>query len=177
MVRTRKPKQPRCIVIAGPNGAGKTTLSRELLLGEIRVENFVNADSIAQGLSPLRPERAAVSAGRLMLREIDRLVECREDFSFETTLSGLNHAVRLRRIKEIGYRIEILFIRLDSARLAIARVGYRVRQGGHSVPKSDITRRFARGWENFNSVYKSLADAWVVIDNSSNQPRLLESSP
>jgi predicted ABC-type ATPase len=170
-------RQPRCIVIAGPNGAGKTTLARELLLGEIRTENFVNADYIAHGLSPFRPERAAVAAGRLMLEEMDRLVAARVDFAFETTLSGVVHAARLRRIKDSGFRIEILFIRLESARLAVARVGYRVRQGGHNVPKADILRRFERGWNNFNSIYRALADSWVVIDNSGKQPRLLESGP
>lgn len=170
-------RKPRCIVIAGPNGAGKTTLARELLVEEIRTENFINADFIAQGLSPFRPERAAVAAGKLMLEEIDRLVAARVDFAFETTLSGLAHAARLRRIKDSGYRVEILFIRLESARLAVTRVGFRVRQGGHNVPKADILRRFDRGWINFNSLYRPLADSWVVIENSGNQPRLLESGP
>lgn len=59
-------------------------MARELLLGDIRTENFFNADSIAQGLSPFRPERAAFAAGKLMLAEIDRLVAARVDFAFET---------------------------------------------------------------------------------------------
>ena len=62
---------PRCIIIAGPNGAGKTTFAREFLLKDVNVIHFVIPDLIASGLSPLRPELAALAAGRLFLREID----------------------------------------------------------------------------------------------------------
>jgi len=47
---------PRCIIIAGPNGAGKTTFAREFLPKDAGIVHFVNADLIASGLSPLRPE-------------------------------------------------------------------------------------------------------------------------
>lgn len=88
--------QPRCLVIGGPNGAGKTTFALEFLPAEAGLEHFINADLIAAGLSPLKPESAAVTAGRWMLAELDRLAALRVDFAFETTLSGLGH---LRRLK------------------------------------------------------------------------------
>lgn len=59
----KKPK-PRCIIIAGPNGAGKTTFARSYLVQDAGLVNFINADYIAAGLSPLKPERAARAAGR-----------------------------------------------------------------------------------------------------------------
>ncbi len=58
-----KTKEPRCVVIAGPNGAGKTACAREFLPKDERIINFVNADLIAGGLSPLRPELAGLDAG------------------------------------------------------------------------------------------------------------------
>ena len=73
-------RAPRCIVIAGPNGAGKTTFAREFLPKDARVVHFVNADLIASGLSPLRPELAALAGGRLFLAELDRLARARADF-------------------------------------------------------------------------------------------------
>ena len=79
---------PRCIIIAGPNGAGKTTFAREFLPKDAGVLHFVNADLIAAGLSPLKPDLAARAAGRIMLSELDRLSKAGEDFAFETTLSG-----------------------------------------------------------------------------------------
>ncbi len=168
---------PRCIIIAGPNGAGKTTFAREFLPKDAGVLHFVNADLLAAGLSPLRPESAALAAGRLFLSELDRLAGSQVDFAFETTLSGLVYLARLRRWKSQGYRVEIVFLRLPSARLALKRVATRVKQGGHNVPSADVVRRFERGWRNFNSHYRPLADAWAVYDNSSTSPKLLEKHP
>ena len=62
-------------MIAGPNGAGKTTFAHEFLPSYAKVVHFVNADLIASGLSPLRPEMAAIAAGRLLLKELDRLAD------------------------------------------------------------------------------------------------------
>lgn len=100
-------KPPRCIVIAGPNGAGKTTFAKEFLVRDAAVTHFVNVDLLAAGLSPLKPEQAALAAGRLFLEELDRLAAAKVDFAFESTLSGLSYLNRLRQWKERGYRIEI----------------------------------------------------------------------
>lgn len=165
-------ESPRCIVIAGPNGAGKTTFSREFLPKDAGVVHFVNADLIAAGLSPLRPELAALAAGRLLLTELDRLAKARQDFAFESTLSGLTYLSRLKRWKAAGYRIEIVFLQL-----ALRRIVARVKQGGHDVPRKDVLRRFDRGWKNFEAAYKALADSWAVYDNSGDRPQLLETKP
>ena len=177
MSKARKRSSPRCLLIAGPNGAGKTTFAREYLPNDARVLNFVNADLIATGLSPLRPEFAAVAAARLMLKEIGRLVKSRSDFAFESTLSGLAYVRRLQAMKQQGYHIEIIYLRLMSPRLAVRRIAARVQQGGHSVPKADVLRRFSRSWQNFEVVYRPLADAWAVYENSSRAPKLIESGP
>ena len=169
-------KSPRCIVIAGPNGAGKTTLARRYLPEDEGVVHFVNADLIASGLSPLKPELAAIRAGRLVLEEIDRLAAARLDFAFETTCSGLGYVRRMRAWKRAGYRIEIVYLKLQTSRLALRRIAARVRAGGHDVPRSDVVRRFNRGWVNFERVYRPLADVWTVYDNSGRKPRLLEKS-
>ncbi len=169
-------KTPRCIVIAGPNGAGKTTFAREYLPKDAGVIHFVNADLIAAGLSPLRPELAALSGGRLLLSELDRFAKARTDFAFESTLSGFGYLGRLRKWKADGYRIEMVFLRLISPQLALRRIAARVKQGGHHVPRADVIRRFARGWRNFETTYKPLADTWAVYDNSGDKPVLMETN-
>ncbi len=136
--------------------------------------HFVNADLIAAGLSPLRPALAALRSGRMVLSELDRLASERVDFAFETTLSGQVYVSRLKRWKSSGYRIEIVYLRLVSPRLALNRIAARVRQGGHAVPRADVIRRFSRGWDNFQTVYRPLADTWAVYDNTGDTPRLLE---
>ena len=77
--------EKQIIIIAGPNGAGKTTFAREFLPNEAGCPIFVNADLIADGLSSLDPNAAAVRAGRLMIKEIRLHAEHRESFAFETT--------------------------------------------------------------------------------------------
>ena len=124
--------------------------------------HFVNADLIAGGLSPLDPGLAAVRAGRLVLLEIDRLASERKDFAFETTLSGLGYVRRMRAWIQVGYHIEIVYLKLESSQLARRRIATRVREGGHDVPRPDAVRRFDRSWSNFKSVYLPLADVWTV---------------
>ncbi|HYC76794.1 MAG TPA: Zeta toxin family protein, partial [Planctomycetota bacterium] len=135
------------------------------------------ADLIAAGLSPLRPAAAAVAAGRLFLKEVDRLARARESFAFETTMSGLTYAARIRRWRAAEYRIEMVFLQLSSADLACRRVALRSRSGGHDVPEADVRRRFDRGRRNFDGVYRPLADAWARWDNSGPSPVLLETGP
>lgn len=173
----RKPAPPRCIVIAGPNGAGKTTFARDFLTKEAGVTNFINADLIATGLSPLKPDEAAVAAGRVFLGEIDRLARAHESFAFESTLAGVGYAKRLRRMKEDGYLIEIAYLKISSPQLALRRIAARVKQGGHNVPRADVLRRFDRSWNNFRDLYRAMADKCSVYDNSGAKPRLLERGP
>ena len=100
------------LIIAGPNGAGKTTFATEFLPNEGDCPTFINADLIAAGLNPFRPERAAVQAGRLMLRMMENYVRRGESFAFETTLSGRGYARMIPKWQAQGYRVRLYFLRL-----------------------------------------------------------------
>ena len=98
--------QPRVIIIGGPNGAGKSTFAREFLPNEASCRRFVNADLIAAGLSPFDPTAVAVSAGRLMLKEIRRHASSGKSFAFETTLAGRGYARLIpQRMVELPERV------------------------------------------------------------------------
>jgi predicted ABC-type ATPase len=78
---------PNLYIIAGPNGAGKTTAAYTLLPEVLNVWEFVNADEIARGLSPFKPDSVAFEAGRIMLQRIEHLMKQGVDFAFGTTRS------------------------------------------------------------------------------------------
>jgi len=168
------PGNKEVLILAGPNGAGKTTFAREFLLNEARCPTFVNADLIAAGLSPFQPERAAMRAGRVMVDLIRAHVTRGESFAVETTLADRSYARMIRHWRAESYRVSIWFLALPSPDVAIARVAERVSHGGHSVPDSVVRRRFAAGLENFENLYKPLVDAWVLYDNASEEPVLLD---
>lgn len=164
----------KVIIIAGPNGAGKTTFAREFLPNEAACPVFVNADLIAAGLAPFAPETAALRAGRLMLEELDRHFRAGESFAFETTLSGRGYLRHIQQWQQAGYRVELIFLQLNCADEAVARVRQRVRQGGHDIPEAVIRRRFSAGLRNFQKHYAPVVDAWALYDNAGEVPVLLE---
>jgi predicted ABC-type ATPase len=167
--------RPNVYIIAGPNGAGKTTFAQEFLPHYADCTNFINADLIAQGVSPFSPEAAAFRAGRLMLGEIALCVRRRDDFGFETTLSGLSHLKLIHDLKKVGYRVHIFYLWLTTVELALDRVRGRVLRGGHDVPEVVLRRRFNRSIRNFMKNYRLLADLWTFFDNSGETPEIVAS--
>jgi predicted ABC-type ATPase len=168
-------ESPTLLLIGGCNGAGKTTFARRLLPAE-GIDRFLNADELARGLSPLKPELMAMRAGRLLLEEAHRLIAAKSSFGLESTLSGRTYARLLDEAKRAGFSIVIHFLVVPSAEVSIKRVAQRVRKGGHHVPDADIQRRFRRSVENFLEVYLPLADAWKVWDNEGDAMKGLANS-
>ena len=165
--------QGQILIVAGPNGAGKTTFATEYLPNEADCPTFVNADSIAAGLSPFRPTLVGFRAGRLAIETILRYVASGESFAFETTLSGRGYARSIPLWRARDYRVKLFFLRLLTPDMAVSRVRQRVSEGGHDVPEEVIRRRFHTGWHNFERVYRDLVDEWAIYDNSGTVPVLL----
>jgi len=164
-------KRPILYVIAGSNGAGKTTFATEFFPRYVGKVDFINADLIAQGLSPFHPERAATHAGRVVLERIAHLSARRVTFAIETTLAGRSYARMLWRLRKSGYRIEIYYLWIPNYRLALQRIKARVKRGGHKIAPTVVRRRFARTLRNFFHLYFELADYLLILDNSGAQPQ------
>jgi predicted ABC-type ATPase len=161
---------PNLYIIAGCNGAGKTTASFTILPEILSVKEFVNADSIAAGLSQFNVESVAFEAGRIMLERIDQLMKEKEDFAFETTLSTRSYVSFIKKARINGYKITLLYFRLRTPDLAKQRVAKRVRQGGHNIPDDVVERRYYRGVSNLLNLYIPVVDKWTVFDNMGAQP-------
>ena len=158
---------PYLIVIAGPNGAGKSTAAPGLLDGLLGIEDFVNADVIARGLSAFNPEGAAIQAGRIMLERVRELAAEGKDFAFETTLASRSFAPWIAKLRnEQGYVFRLNYLWIPGPELSIGRIKGRVRDGGHFVPDDVVRRRYAGGLRNFFELYQPIADIWRVFDNS-----------
>jgi predicted ABC-type ATPase len=130
----------------------------------LNLEEFVNADTVAQGLSAFRPEDVALEAGRITLRRLDHLESQRKSFAFESTLASHVLARRLERLKQHGYLAHFVYLWLPRVELALARVAQRVRAGGHDVPAVAVRRRFDRSRVNFFKIYRPLANGWRLYD-------------
>ncbi|MBQ1708565.1 MAG: zeta toxin family protein [Bacteroidales bacterium] len=159
----------RMYIISGCNGAGKTTASYTILPDLLNLHTFVNADEIADELSPQEPEREMIRASRLMLERMDQLIEKNEDFAVETTLATRALAGTIRRAQNKGYMVGIFYFWLKSDDLAVKRVAIRVSSGGHNVPEATIRRRYYQGMDNLRNIYLPLCNYWVLIDNSARQ--------
>ncbi len=157
---------PNLYIIAGPNGAGKTTASYTVLPEFLNCYKFVNADEIAKGISPLRPESASFEAGKFMLNQIEKHLKDKIDFALETTLSTKTYVDTIKKAKKRGYKITILFFWLGSIQIAKARVKKRVESGGHNIPSETIERRYKRGLYAFFNVFLPLCDRWILINNN-----------
>jgi predicted ABC-type ATPase len=165
---------PEIIIVAGPNGAGKTTFANEFLSAPQDMV-YVNADEIARGLSDLIPPERDVRAGRLMLQQIDALIDAGTDFMFETTLASLTYARRIPEWRKLGWRVGLAYLRLPSVEDSIARVQRRVAAGGHDIPVPTIRRRFVRSLEYLETRYKVLVDEWRVYDSLEGDFQLVSS--
>lgn len=162
---------PNVYIIAGSNGAGKTTFAKRFLPHYAGCAHFINADLIAQGLSPFDPDRASARAGRLVLELIREIAGQKRNFAFETTLSGRTYASMIRRLKVVGYGIHMFYLWIPSVELALDRIKKRVQNGGHSVPEAVVRRRYQKSLRNLFSLYVPLVDYLEILDNSSQVPR------
>ena len=156
-------RRPELQVFAGPNGSGKSTITPAFpLVGE-----YVNADDIQRqgGVTNLEAAELAMQLKRYY-------IENRRSFTFETVMSSAYNLDVLRRARERGFAITVVYVITRSAEINVERVRSRVRAGGHDVPEDKIRARYARSLANIAPVF-ALADNFVLIDNSGEKPVLL----
>ena len=155
-------------IIAGCNGAGKTTASFTVLPKILDCREFVNADEIAKGISPFNPSSVSATAGKIMLKRINELLEKNETFSIETTLASKLFTKTIETAKEKGYLTVLLFFWLQSVETAKDRVKRRVESGGHNIEPDVIERRYKSGIKNLFELYIPIVDVCNIFDNTNN---------
>jgi predicted ABC-type ATPase len=151
-------------VVVGPNGSGKTTFVTEFLAPELPGYAYVNADEIAKARWPADPAAHAYEAARVAAETRAHLIAGGRSFIAETVFSHPSKLDLVRAAQAAGYQV-VIHVMLVPEELAVRRVAYRVRAGGHDVPEHKVRERYRRLWRIVAQAV-SLADRAAVYDNS-----------
>ena len=151
-------------MVIGPNGSGKTTFVTEFLALELSGYVYVNADEIAKARWPGDSDAHAYEAAQVAAETREHLIASGRSFIAETVFSHPSKLDLIRSAQEAGYQV-VLHVMLVPEELAVRRVAYRVRAGGHNVPEDKIRERYHRLWRLVAQAI-SLADRVVAYDNS-----------
>jgi predicted ABC-type ATPase len=90
-------------------------------------------------LTQTQANSAAWHKGKSLL---ERAIQQRLDYAFETTLGASTIPKLLESAAAQGVEVYVWYVGLGSAEQHIARVQSRVSEGGHDIPEADIRRRF-----------------------------------
>jgi predicted ABC-type ATPase len=158
---------PELLLVAGINGAGKSTFASAR-------GNCLDPDKLARGIARwvLVPVLANWIAVEYIERRVARAIRRGESIAVETVLSSNKYMKHVRRARERGFRIAIVYVALSSVELSIERVATRVRAGGHNVPEAKIRDRWTRSLDNL-AAFAPLVDRLEVVDNSDIEPALV----
>jgi predicted ABC-type ATPase len=159
--------RPHIFVLAGVNGAGKSSIGGAAIRAS--GADYYNPDEAARelmatqsGLTLAEANAVAWQTGRMLL---ERAIQERLDFAFETTLGGNTIPRLLGEAAKREREILVWYVGLESPQLHIERVAARVRRGGHPIPEETIRQRYERSRLNLIQLLPSLA-ALRVYDNS-----------
>lgn len=154
---------PVLLVFAGPNGSGKSTVTRRRAI----VGEYVNADEIKRAL-----KCDDLSAAQAAERTREWLLAQRMSFTFETVLSTGRNVDLIRRAKQAGYYVEVIYVVTKDSAINVQRVQDRVLAGGHDVPREKIVSRYEKSMSNIRKV-APYCDVMHVFDNSGEAPVLI----
>lgn len=156
-----------CILLAGPNGSGKSSAFAKLKLEGV----WINADEIAKAMPSTDDDSRStdIRAARAALQKIAEMIETRQSFIFETTLSSQQSIRLMQEAKAAGFTVGLYYVALDSVETNVERVRQRVLKGGHDIPEENIRRRHKGSFEKLAEALR-LADEVVLVDNSGLEP-------
>ena len=127
---------------------------------------MLDPDAIAKSLQEVAGAgNSDIEAGKRVLRLAEDLIESRQTFTVETTLSGNTYLKMAARAKTAGFNLMVVFVGTSSVEINIERVKARVKKGGHDVPEEDQRRRYPRTLANMKRLLPD-ADLAVILDNS-----------
>lgn len=162
-------QRPEYIIFAGVNGVGKSTFYRTFIWTEnarSRKMPRINSDELVRAASgDWRSEEDQAKAAKEAVRKIRLLMRAGHSFNQETTLSGHSAIRRIRDASDLGYRVRMFYIGIDSPEMAQSRISQREKVGGHGIPEEVVQRRYIESLRNLSKALR-MCDEVVVLDNT-----------
>lgn len=151
------------VIFAGVNGAGKSTFYN---IGKNYPKERVNSDEILrENNGDWRNVQHQAIAMKEAVKRINEYIKKGVSFNQETTLTGNSIINNIKKAKEYGYQVNVYYVGLDSADLAIQRVSHREKNGGHGIEEADIRRRYENSLNNLQKIIP-MCDKIEVYDNT-----------
>ena len=159
-----KELMPEVIAFAGPNGSGKSTITRMAKT----VGVYINADDIKR-TTLCSDMDAALKAEELR----ENALADKADFTFETVLSTDRNLNLLRRAKENGYFVRVIYVLTADPDVNVFRVKVREEFGGHGVPEDKVRSRYTRALALIPQLVE-VCDILHIYDNTKEPFRIFK---
>ncbi|MCE6991750.1 zeta toxin family protein [Dyadobacter sp. CY323] len=164
---------PELYVITGPNGAGKSSNALGLLPAGLSLPVFDGDKIYYQLLNKYyqeckvlkyAKEKAASELELIFLEQVDLSMKLQKSYAYEGHFTNENSWSVIRRFRENGYKIVMIYLALENVALSLQRVATRVSQNGHHVPPLNVYDNF---FGNIAMLDKNLAliNRLIVLDN------------
>jgi predicted ABC-type ATPase len=131
--------------------------------------SYYNPDEATRRILSANPgatlEQANSEARKEGKRLLERAIEERLDFAFETTLGGNTIPALLQKAVGKGIEVRIWFAGLSSPELHMKRVQSPVEAGGLDIPEQKIRERYNKSRTNLIDLMPGLTEQ-RVYDNS-----------
>lgn len=158
--------KPRLVIIAGPNGSGKSSLYIKNKEHEwVRGCRYICADDIVRLLGDGMDETAMRTAQKTATEQLLSALDNGEDVLYETVFSHPSKVELIKRAKEKGYFVRLLFVGTENPVINMDRIAARVLLGGHDVDARKVVSRYCRSFINC-AMAMHLVDRGYMYDNS-----------
>lgn len=93
-------------------------------------------------------------------------------FTFETVMSSKDKVDLLKSARAAGYRVYVYYVATVDPEINIARVRYRVTQGGHYVPPEKVRERYGRSLSLLSDAIIASNRAYIFDNSDEGQQEL-----
>ena len=149
---------PEFIIIAGINGTGKSSLRG--VLGEYKNLGYI----IDPDQSAREHDADIIAAGKIAVQTIDDCIHREITFTQETTLAETRIVKEMQQAKELGFKISMFYVGLESLGESLSRIANRVQKGGHGIPEEHVIRGYEKRISDFQKCVP-YCDEIVFYDN------------